>query len=53
MFPPPFPLVLKIGPYHSGHGKIRVPDQDSFDDLRSIVAMHDDYCSVEPFIDWD
>lgn len=32
---------------------MKVTSESAFDDLRSIVAMHDDYCSVEPFIDWD
>ena len=24
-----------------------------YDDVRGIVAMHNDYCTVEPFIEWE
>ena len=31
---PAFPCVVKIGPYHSGYGKILVRDREQFDDVR-------------------
>jgi synapsin len=50
---PEFPCVVKIGAFHSGYGKIKVSDRRVFDDVRSIVAMHHDYCTAERFIKWD
>ena len=50
---PGFPCVIKIGPYHAGYGKIKCESQARFDDIRSIVALHNDYCTAEPWIDWD
>lgn len=50
---PNFPCVVKIGPCHSGFGKILVRDRTTWDDVRSIVALHGDYCTAEPCIDYD
>jgi synapsin len=80
---PDFLIILKVGPYHSGFGKIRlhvcrwiaqhsrpllpsrapsdppspaprrVQDRTGFDDMRSIVATHADYCTAERFVDYD
>jgi len=50
---PGFPCVIKIGPHHAGYGKIKCQDQGQFDDIKSIVALHGDYCTAERFIDWD
>ncbi|XP_054168399.1 synapsin-like [Oppia nitens] len=46
-----FPCVVKIGPSHSGQGKMKVENMQEFNDLASIVAITTNYCTVEPFID--
>lgn len=50
---PGFPCVVKIGPFHAGYGKIKCESQARFEDIRSIVAIHKDYCTAEIWIDWD
>ena len=50
---PSSPFVLKVSYPHAGYGKIRVKDHHEIDDLRSILALHKDYCSIEPLIDVD
>lgn len=50
---PPTPYVLKVSYPHAGYGKIRVKDNDDTEDLRSILALHKDYCAMEPLIDVD
>jgi len=55
VIPPAMPCVIKIGPYHSGFGKMLVKDDTAWDDLKSVIACHNDYATSEPFIayDWD
>ena len=50
---PPTPYVMKVSFPHAGYGKIRVKDYHEIDDLRSILALHKDYCAIEPLIDVD
>lgn len=50
---PSFPLVVKIGHHHAGFGKIKCENGQTFDDVKSIVATHGDYCTAEEFIDYD
>ena len=50
---PEAPYVLKVSYPHAGYGKIRVKDHHEIEDLRSILALHKDYCAVEPLIDVD
>ncbi|OHT07008.1 Synapsin, ATP binding domain containing protein [Tritrichomonas foetus] len=49
--PPPAPFVLKVGFPHAGYGKIRVHDSEEFEDIKSIIAINNDYSAVEPLID--
>jgi len=46
-----FPAVIKIGHAHRGMGKLRAKDNDEFRDISTVVALHSDYCTAEPFID--
>ena len=50
---PNAPYVLKVSYPHAGYGKIRVKDHHDIDDLKSILALHKDYISIEPLIDVD
>ena len=50
---PNAPYVIKVSYPHAGYGKIRVKDYHDLDDIRSILALHKDYISIEPLIDVD
>lgn len=50
---PPEPFVLKVGFPHAGYGKIRIFNRDELDDIRSIIALSNDYSAAEPLIDTD
>eukprot|EP01089_Gocevia_fonbrunei_P005987 TRINITY_DN1648_c0_g2_i4.p1 TRINITY_DN1648_c0_g2~~TRINITY_DN1648_c0_g2_i4.p1 ORF type:complete len:354 (-),score=73.47 TRINITY_DN1648_c0_g2_i4:110-1171(-) len=50
---PTFPSVIKVAHPHAGAGKIIASDPVSFRDLSSVIALHTDYCSAEPFIKFD
>lgn len=45
-----YPVVSKVSFPHAGFGKIKVDSHHAFDDLRTVVAIHDDYSSAEPYL---
>jgi len=50
---PSFPLVAKVGHAHAGYGKMRFMDNQEFADFRGLIALHGDYVTAEPFVEWD
>jgi glutathione synthase/RimK-type ligase-like ATP-grasp enzyme len=50
---PDYPLVTKIGHSHAGFGKMLLERHDQFIDLSSVLALYNDYCTAERFIDSD
>jgi len=49
-FTPEYPIVVKVGHIHAGFGKMMLQKHDDFNDLASILALHEDYCTAEQFI---
>jgi len=45
------PCVLKVGHAHAGLGKVKVESNTSFQDLASVVAVSNSYCTVENYVD--
>jgi len=50
---PQLPCVVKISHAHRGMGKAKIADSEAFRDISTVVALHDDYLSAEPFVDSD
>lgn len=47
------PFVVKIGWPHAGYGKIRCRESSDIIDVRSVVALTNNYSIAEPFIESD
>ena len=66
-FTPAYPIVVKVGHSHAGEslpstcrkrtngsagfGKMRLNFHHEFEDFASVMALHSDYCTAEPFIE--
>jgi hypothetical protein len=45
-----FPAVVKVSHAHRGMGKMLIHDNEEFRDVATILALHDDYATSEPYI---
>lgn len=46
-----FPCVVKVGHAHGGLGKMKVENNQDFQEVASVVALTGSYCVVEPLVD--
>ncbi|XP_014209297.1 synapsin, partial [Copidosoma floridanum] len=46
-----YPVVVKLGHAHSGVGKAKAENVQEFQDLASLAALTNSYCTSEPYID--
>jgi len=50
---PDYPIVTKVGAVHAGYGKMKCENSRQFADFKSLCALHGDYVTAEPFIEWN
>ena len=46
-----FPCVFKIGHAHGGLGKVKVENDAGFEDIKGVVAVSNQYCTIEKFVE--
>jgi synapsin len=46
---PDYPAVLKVSHAHAGMGKIKLDSGEEFRDIATVLSLHGDYCTGEPF----
>jgi ribosomal protein S6--L-glutamate ligase len=51
-YKPNLPVVVKVGDWQSGYGKIRTETQEVWLDVIDIAAVMNDYVCIEPYIDY-
>lgn len=49
----PFPFVIKAGNYHGGFSKMLVKDEESWQDIKDLLFVTEDYITIEPFINYE
>jgi len=51
LFTPSLPVVVKVGYAEAGYGKMKFEDSGDFNDFKGVLALHNDYVTVESYID--
>src|SRR4051794_11665762 len=41
---------IKVSHAHAGMGKIRIHTPETFNDLSTVISLHQDYCTAETYI---
>jgi ribosomal protein S6--L-glutamate ligase len=49
---PQLPAVLKVGSYHAGYGKMLISSLEQWQDATDMLAIMEDYFTIEPYIDY-
>ncbi|RTZ48412.1 ATP-grasp domain-containing protein (plasmid) [Chryseobacterium arthrosphaerae] len=47
-----FPFVIKVGNHHGGYGKSLVTNDEQWEELKDLLFIHQDYVTIEKFIDY-
>lgn len=47
-----FPFVVKVGNHHGGFGKSLVTNEEQWEELKALLFIHQDYVTVEPYIEY-
>jgi glutathione synthase/RimK-type ligase-like ATP-grasp enzyme len=50
MYDSGFPAILKVSHAHAGMGKAKIASSEGLHDAATVLALHGDYASLEPFI---
>jgi len=45
-----FPAIMKVSHAHAGMGKAKLEDMGNIQDTATILALNQDYCTIEPYI---
>jgi len=51
-YKPAYPVVLKVGDWHMGYGKMKVPCQEVWLDAVDMAAITHEHISIEPFVEY-
>jgi ribosomal protein S6--L-glutamate ligase len=49
---PELPVVIKVGNYHAGYGKMLISTHEQWQDMKDFIHITEDYFVIEPFIDY-
>ena len=50
MYDSGFPAILKVSHAHAGMGKVKIASSEGIHDCATVLALHGDYASLEPYI---
>ena len=49
MYDSGFPAILKVSHAHAGMGKVKIASSEGIHDCATVLALHGDYASLEPY----
>ena len=50
MYDSGFPAILKVSHAHAGMGKVKIASSEGLHDCATVLALHADYASLEPYV---